>query len=150
MWLTGWVTWRASGSLDRTGRLLLSVGALVLAATMLLALDWALGKVTGLPHLSLSWMAATHGVANALGFALCSLLAWRREAGAGGSEWLEHAAHARADHHAEISADLGIDARHLIDRAADRLADRDAGPLVVVGESAAATARPGRGRQRGP
>jgi hypothetical protein len=50
---------------------------------MLLALDWALAKVTGLPHLSLSWMAATHGVANALGFAFCSLLAWRRTDTAG-------------------------------------------------------------------
>jgi hypothetical protein len=80
MWLTGWVTWRESRGLDRASRLLLSIGALVLAATMVLALDWALGKVAGLPHLSVSWMAATHGVANALGFALCSLLAWRRTA----------------------------------------------------------------------
>jgi hypothetical protein len=45
---------------------------------MALALDRALGQVFGLPHLSVSWMVATHGVANALGFALCSLLAWRR------------------------------------------------------------------------
>jgi hypothetical protein len=27
---------------------------------------------------SLSWMVATHGVANATGFVLCALLAWRR------------------------------------------------------------------------
>jgi hypothetical protein len=32
------------------------------------------------PHLSATWMVATHGVANALGFALCSVLAWRRVA----------------------------------------------------------------------
>jgi hypothetical protein len=78
MWLAAGVTWRESRSFDRLTRVLLGVGALVLVATMLLALDWALGRVIGLPHLSVSWMVATHGVANALGFALCSLLAWRR------------------------------------------------------------------------
>jgi hypothetical protein len=45
---------------------------------MLLALDWAAGEALGVPHLSLSWMAATHGAANALGFGLCSVLAWWR------------------------------------------------------------------------
>jgi YndJ-like protein len=74
MWLTGWVTWRTTRPFDRVTRALLGVGAAVPIATMLLALDWA----AGLPHLSVSWMVATHGVANALGFALCSLLAWRR------------------------------------------------------------------------
>jgi hypothetical protein len=78
MWLAAGVTWRESRSFDRVTRVLLGVGALVLGATMLLALDWAVGRVTGLPHLSVSWMVVTHGVANALGFALCSLLAWRR------------------------------------------------------------------------
>ncbi|MFI6422111.1 YndJ family protein [Streptomyces sp. NPDC050842] len=64
-----------------TGRLtraLLAVSALVLVVTMLLALNWALGEATGLPHLSLTWMAATHGLGNALGFAVCALLARRR------------------------------------------------------------------------
>ncbi|MFD0147888.1 YndJ family protein [Streptomyces sp. NPDC055721] len=64
-----------------TGRLtraLLAVSALVLVVTMLLALSWALGEATGLPHLSLTWMAATHGLGNALGFAVCALLARRR------------------------------------------------------------------------
>ena len=45
---------------------------------MILALTWALGQVAGTPHLPLEWMVATHGVANALGFALCGLLAFRR------------------------------------------------------------------------
>ena len=44
---------------------------------MLLALWWAVGEATGLAHPSLSWMAATHGVANALGFVLCTLLGLR-------------------------------------------------------------------------
>ncbi len=65
----------AAGRLTRG---LLAVSALVLVATMLLALSWALGEATGLPHLSLTWTAATHGLGNALGFAVCALLARRR------------------------------------------------------------------------
>jgi hypothetical protein len=53
------------------------VGAATLVVTMALALTWALGEATGLPHPTLTWMAATHGLANAVGFALCSVLAWR-------------------------------------------------------------------------
>ncbi|CAL9593751.1 YndJ family protein [Streptomyces sp. enrichment culture] len=80
MWAVGLLTWREvrAGTGDRLTRALLAVSAAVLVATMLLALSWAVGEATGLPHPSLAWMAATHGVANALGFALCSLLAWRR------------------------------------------------------------------------
>jgi hypothetical protein len=80
MWLVGWLTWReiAPAARDLPTRLLLSVSAATLIATMLLALDWSLGRAAHLPHLSLAWMAATHGVANALGFALCGVLAWRR------------------------------------------------------------------------
>ncbi|MEV7114852.1 YndJ family protein [Streptomyces anulatus] len=80
MWTVGLLTWRmgrAEGR-DRTTRLLLLASATVLVATMLLALSWALGEATGLPHPTLTWMAATHGLGNALGFSLCSLLAWRR------------------------------------------------------------------------
>ena len=36
------------------------------------------GEAVGLPHPTLTWMAATHGFGNALGFALCALLARRR------------------------------------------------------------------------
>ncbi|MEV6976354.1 YndJ family protein [Kitasatospora sp. NPDC093806] len=84
MWLVGLLTWRdlrtrgGADCRDRTTPALLGVSAAVLAATMLLALWWALGEASGLPHPTLGWMAATHGVGNALGFALCSLLAWRR------------------------------------------------------------------------
>ncbi|MEU9112871.1 YndJ family protein [Streptomyces sp. NPDC048483] len=80
MWLVGLLTWRdirATGP-DRITRALLGCSAVVLVATMLLALSWALGEATGLPHPSLAWMAATHGLGNALGFALCALLAQRR------------------------------------------------------------------------
>ncbi|WP_318196435.1 YndJ family protein [Streptomyces sp. MCL20-2] len=80
MWTVGLLTWRMGREegRDRTTRFLLLSSAAVLVATMLLALSWALGEATGLPHPSLTWMAATHGLGNALGFVLCSLLAWRR------------------------------------------------------------------------
>lgn len=80
MWLVALVTWRdvRTTAPDRTTRALLGVSAAVLVATMLLALSWALGEATGIPHPTLAWMAATHGLGNALGFALCALLAWRR------------------------------------------------------------------------
>jgi len=80
MWATGWSTWRQlrPASRDRTTRSLLAASSAVLAVTMALALSWAVGEATGLPHPSIGWMAATHGVANALGFAPASVLAWRR------------------------------------------------------------------------
>ncbi|WP_037771855.1 YndJ family protein [Streptomyces sclerotialus] len=84
LWLVGLATLRGAraAAADRTTRTLFAVSAAVLVATMLLALSWALGEATGLPHPTLTWMAATHGVGNALGFALCALLAWRRLAAA--------------------------------------------------------------------
>lgn len=80
MWTVALLTWRdvRAGERDRFTRGLLAVSAAVLVATMLLALSWALGGATGPPHPNLTWMAATHGLGNALGFALCSVLAWRR------------------------------------------------------------------------
>lgn len=52
--------------------------ALAAPGGTLLALSWALGQATGLPHPTLGVMIATHGVGNAFGFALCSIAAWRR------------------------------------------------------------------------
>ncbi|MGW0959755.1 YndJ family protein [Streptomyces gelaticus] len=80
MWTVALLTWRSirDRQRDRITRALLCVSSAVLAVTMVLALSWALGEATGLPHPTLAWMAATHGLGNALGFALCSLLAWRR------------------------------------------------------------------------
>lgn len=80
MWTVALLTWRdvRTTAPDPYARTLLAVGAFVLPVTMVLALSWALGEATGLPHPSLGWMAATHGLGNALGFALCSVLAWRR------------------------------------------------------------------------
>jgi hypothetical protein len=80
MWTVAWLTWRytRTSAADRRTATLLGVSAAVLLASMILALSWALGEATGLPHPSLAWMAATHGVANALGFALCAMVGWRR------------------------------------------------------------------------
>ncbi|MFE6666382.1 YndJ family protein [Streptomyces sp. NPDC057697] len=80
MWTVALLTWRTvrAGQRDRVTRALLAASSTVLAVTMVLALSWALGEATGLPHPTLTWMAATHGLGNALGFALCSVLAWRR------------------------------------------------------------------------
>ncbi|MCJ0875138.1 YndJ family protein [Streptomyces sp. AP-93] len=82
MWAVALLTWRdvrpGAAVRDRLTGTLLAVSAAVLVATMLLALWWALGEATGIPHPTLTWMAATHGLGNALGFGLCSLLAWRR------------------------------------------------------------------------
>lgn len=77
MWTVALLTWRSVHvpGHDRATRVLLASSAAVLVATMVLALSWALGEATGLPHPSLTWMAATHGLGNALGFALCALLA---------------------------------------------------------------------------
>ncbi|MFB7371418.1 YndJ family protein [Streptomyces sp. NPDC056222] len=80
MWAVALETWRElrTDAHDPVTHALLAVSAVGLVATMLLALSWALGEATGLPHPNLTWMAATHGLGNALGFALCSLLARRR------------------------------------------------------------------------
>ncbi|PWK74289.1 YndJ-like protein [Streptomyces sp. CG 926] len=80
MWAVALLTWREirPAGPDRTTRILLATSAAVLVATMLLALWWAVGEATGITHPTLTWMAATHGLGNALGFALCSVLAWRR------------------------------------------------------------------------
>ncbi|MFF9008653.1 YndJ family protein [Streptomyces goshikiensis] len=80
MWAVALLTWRdiRPGVRDRITGALLGTSAAVLVATMLLALWWAAGEATGITHPTLTWMAATHGLGNALGFALCSVLAWRR------------------------------------------------------------------------
>lgn len=80
MWTVALATWRElrPAARDRVTGALLAASAVVLVATMLLALWWAAGEATGISHPTLTWMAATHGLGNALGFALCSLLAWRR------------------------------------------------------------------------
>lgn len=89
LWIAAGLMWTRTRTLaDPGARLLLGLAALVLVATMLLALSWALGHVTDTPYLPVEWMVATHGLANALGFGLCALLAWRRLVGAGAAHAL--------------------------------------------------------------
>ena len=79
LWLAGGLTLvRLRPRAPRGARALLVVSSGMLVVTMPLALDWAAGHVFPVPHLSISWMVATHGLLNAVGFALCALLAWRR------------------------------------------------------------------------
>ncbi len=80
MWSVGGLTWaqlRARAE-DRWTKLLLAISSATLVATMLLAVAYALGSAADFPHLSLTWRVATHGAANAVGFALCGFLAFRR------------------------------------------------------------------------
>ncbi|MFC8191796.1 YndJ family transporter [Cellulomonas sp. NPDC057328] len=63
---------RAGGA---TALAALAAGASVVA--MLLALWWAVGEVTDVPHPDLSWMVATHGALNAVAVVLASLVGLR-------------------------------------------------------------------------
>ncbi|GIF74825.1 YndJ family protein [Asanoa siamensis] len=79
MWLVAGLTvTRIRTTAPRRVRVLFTISSGMLVVTMLLALDWAAGHVFPVPHLSIPWMVATHGLLNAVGFALCALLAWRR------------------------------------------------------------------------
>lgn len=75
-----WLTLRVvvPGASDRLTRGLLVVSSLAVVAPMLLAVQWAVGWNFGTPALSIPAMAQTHGVTNAVGFALCGVIGWRR------------------------------------------------------------------------
>ncbi len=57
---------------------LLTVSGLSVLVPMVLAVWWTAGLAFDVPHLTMTWTAATHGVANALGYTLCGLLGWRQ------------------------------------------------------------------------
>lgn len=81
---TSWVAARhvAPRVPGRMSGTLLQIASWATPVTMLLALHFALGRATGIAHLSIPDMAATHGVINALGVGVCGLLGWRRVGGA--------------------------------------------------------------------
>jgi len=60
----------------RPAQVLLAISAASVVAGMLLALVYAVGEFRGHLLISIPWMAATHGILNGLGFALCGLLGW--------------------------------------------------------------------------
>ncbi|MET4223614.1 YndJ family protein [Oerskovia enterophila] len=82
LWCTAWAVLGLAARGWARG--LLVAGSVAVACSMLLAVWWAVGEATGLPHPSIGQMAATHGVANAVGFALCTLLGLRVVRGAAG------------------------------------------------------------------
>ena len=63
---------------DGGARLLLAVSSIAVLVPMVLAVQWAVGWNYGTPALSIPVMARTHGVLNAVGFALCGVWGWRR------------------------------------------------------------------------
>ena len=63
---------------DGGARALLAVSAIAVLVPMVLAVQWAVGWNYGTPALSIPVMARTHGVVNAIGFALCGVWGWRR------------------------------------------------------------------------
>ena len=74
------IQWRQSGRLDDPiASLLLAVSSLSLVAGMILAAVYALGEFTGDGWIDIPAMIPLHGTANAFGFALCGVLARRRE-----------------------------------------------------------------------
>ncbi|MFS0704063.1 YndJ family transporter [Cellulomonas sp. 179-A 9B4 NHS] len=72
---SGAVTSAARRTGGATGLAVLAAGGSVVA--MLLALWWAVGEVTDVPHPDLSWMVATHGALNAVAVVLASLVGLR-------------------------------------------------------------------------
>ena len=79
LWLASWLTWRhvAAQVGHRGARVLLIISAVAVLAPMVLAVQWATGSVFGTPALSIPAMARTHGMANAFGYSLCGVVAWR-------------------------------------------------------------------------
>jgi hypothetical protein len=73
--LSATVAIRAAPKLDALPAMLVWMCAISLVATMALACTYALGRFVGANWISIEWMAATHGIANAFGFALPGLLA---------------------------------------------------------------------------
>jgi YndJ-like protein len=55
-----------------------TISAVSVLVPMVLAVWWTTGLAFDVPHLSMTWTAATHGVTNALGYTLCGLLGWAR------------------------------------------------------------------------
>jgi hypothetical protein len=64
-------------TVPRTAAWLLGASAGSVVVPMLLAVQWAVGANLGTPALSIPAMAATHGVANAVGFCMLGVLGWR-------------------------------------------------------------------------
>jgi hypothetical protein len=73
--LSATVAMNAAPKLDALPATLVWMCAISLVVTMALACSYALGRFVGTNWISIEWMARTHGIANAFGFALPGLLA---------------------------------------------------------------------------
>lgn len=62
----------------RSGPPTVAISALLGLLPLLLALNYAWGRLLGLVHLELAWMIPYHGLVNALGFVTLGLMAWVR------------------------------------------------------------------------
>ncbi|WP_206074421.1 YndJ family transporter [Antribacter gilvus] len=150
LWLALWCGAGAAGPAAARGgarrvRTLRLTAALAGTAGMLLALWWAVGEAFDVPHPGIGWMLATHGVANALGVVLCSLLALRPAAPGQAAAPAQAAAPGPAPRAAVVPpftyAEVGATARtdlppgyaHL--RARHRLGPGTADDLARVGEA---------------
>jgi hypothetical protein len=67
---------RRPGRARAVGKALLVGSALSPIIPMLLAVEWAVARGTGLPSLSLHAMASTHGVLNGVGFVVAGMVGW--------------------------------------------------------------------------
>jgi hypothetical protein len=63
---------------DRLATALLGVSSAAVIVPMLLTIWWAVGRTAALPAPSVSVMAPTHGLSNAVGFAFLGVVGWRR------------------------------------------------------------------------
>jgi hypothetical protein len=79
VWITGTLELRAAlaSDLPPVARVLLAVSGVAIWVPMVVAVAWAAGQHWSIPILSIPDMARTHGVANAIGFVACGLLAER-------------------------------------------------------------------------
>ncbi|MBD8080104.1 YndJ family transporter [Cellulosimicrobium arenosum] len=80
LWATAVATTRSLARpavVTPAARALLVTGVVSVSVSMLLALWWAAGEAFDVAHPGLDVMAATHGVANAFGFVLCTVLGLR-------------------------------------------------------------------------
>jgi hypothetical protein len=78
----------AAAAQREPGRALpLAVSGLAVWAPMALAVAWAAGQHWAVPALSVPDMARTHGLANALAFTVCGLVAHREPAEAQPPRW---------------------------------------------------------------